>query len=83
MAWVSYIFTHSKTLQTAVPSKKRPKVLYQCKREIYFKKGIDCVVCVLPIPLPMFCLWRFLDLAYHCETELVLGLWSAERELDG
>lgn len=62
---------------------KAPKVLQQCEREMHFEKGIN-VVFVSSIPLPVFCPWRFLGLAYHCETELyVLGLQSTEGELDG
>lgn len=51
IAWALYVVSHSITLQTAVPSKKTPKILSQCKRKINFQRGINCVVCPHPCPL--------------------------------
>lgn len=50
IAWALYVFSHSITLQTAVPS-KNPQILSQCKRKIHFKRSINCVVCPHPSPL--------------------------------
>lgn len=51
IAWALCVVSHSITLQTAVPSKKTPKILSQCKRKIHFDRGINCVVCPHPSPL--------------------------------
>lgn len=51
IAWALCVVSHSITLQIAVPSKKHPKILSQCKRKIHFKRGINCVVCPHPSPL--------------------------------
>lgn len=51
IAWALYVVSYSITLQTAVPCKKTPKILSQCKRKINFQRGINCVVCPHPCPL--------------------------------